>query len=72
MDSTSLDLGTAGITSGHSKIKTEYVQDQDQSFTQGFGKMSFLSSHAQNNVHASAHQVDFMGGKSKFVAKEKV
>ncbi|KAI8545956.1 hypothetical protein RHMOL_Rhmol07G0078100 [Rhododendron molle] len=72
MDSTSLDLGTAGSTSGHFKIKTEYVQDQDQSFTQGFGKMSFLSSHAQNNVHARAHQVDFMGGTSKFVAKEKV
>lgn len=69
MDSTSLGLGTTGSTSGHFKIKAEYVQDQDQSFTQGFEKMSYPSSHAQKNVNASAHQVDF---KSKFVAKEKV
>lgn len=69
MESTSLGLGTTGSTSGHFKIKAEYVQDQDQSFTQGFEKMSYPSSHAQKNVNASAHQVDF---KSKFVAKEKV
>ncbi|GMP41206.1 hypothetical protein CsSME_00011386 [Camellia sinensis var. sinensis] len=72
MDSLRLGLGASRSTSGHFEVKTEYLQDQDQFFIHGYGKMSYLTSHAQRNVHASVNQVDNAGGKSISVAKEKV
>ena len=65
-------LGTLRSQSGCTEVKTEYVQEKDQSFRQGFGGINYQTMHAQQNVHRSADQVDYAGGQTGPAAKEKV
>ncbi|PSS24328.1 hypothetical protein CEY00_Acc09250 [Actinidia chinensis var. chinensis] len=64
-------LGTLRSQSGCNEVKTEYVQEKDQSFHQGFGGTSYHTTYAQQNVHRSADQVNYAGGQTGPAAKEK-
>ncbi|KAA8537315.1 hypothetical protein F0562_026998 [Nyssa sinensis] len=64
-------LGALRSTSEQFGIKTEYVLDQDQSFTPGYGKMNDPAPHPPQNVQASMDDIEYAGGKSKIPVKEK-
>ncbi|GFZ02604.1 hypothetical protein Acr_15g0012120 [Actinidia rufa] len=64
-------LGTLMSQFGCTEVKTEYVQENDQSFHHGFGGISYQIMHAQQNVYQSADQVDYAGGQTRPAAKEK-
>lgn len=52
--------------------KTEYLQHDDLSFTIGHGKIRDLALHDMQNAHAISDHVEYAGGKSKPIDKEKV
>ncbi|XP_052193067.1 protein LNK2-like isoform X2 [Diospyros lotus] len=72
VDSPSSDLGAFGSMHEHFKVKTECMQDEDQSFTHSCLRMSHLTSHPVQNVHPYADQVDNAGLRSKPIEKEKI
>ncbi|XAR63519.1 hypothetical protein NMG60_11023480 [Bertholletia excelsa] len=69
-ESPSLGLGSLRRTPGQFEIKSEYVQDQEISFTHSFGKMNHLSSQ-QQNLQVSTDQVGCVADQTKPVAKGK-
>uniref|UniRef100_A0A5B6ZSQ3 Protein LNK2 n=1 Tax=Davidia involucrata TaxID=16924 RepID=A0A5B6ZSQ3_DAVIN len=64
-------LGALRSTFEQFEIKTEYVLDQDQSFTPGYGKMNDPTSHPPQNVQASVDAIEYAGCKSKISVKGK-
>ncbi|KAA8519141.1 hypothetical protein F0562_013385 [Nyssa sinensis] len=66
IDSPNLGLGPLRNKSEQFEIKTEYMLDQDQSFTTGYP-----TCHPPQNVQASVDDVEYAGGTSKILVKEK-
>ncbi|XP_065868294.1 protein LNK2 isoform X2 [Euphorbia lathyris] len=64
------ELGPLGNTSEHFEIKTEYTQEDGQSFTLDYGKMNLPASHGLQNAFAASDHVEYSGDRSKPVVKE--
>jgi hypothetical protein len=73
VDSLSLGSGELRNASEKIEIKTEYVeQDDDQSFTIGYGKIKAPACHGMQNAHAISDRVECAGDKSNTIVKEQV
>uniref|UniRef100_A0A2N9FEZ4 Protein LNK2 n=1 Tax=Fagus sylvatica TaxID=28930 RepID=A0A2N9FEZ4_FAGSY len=71
VDSLSLGSGELRNASEKIEIKTEYVeQDDDQSFTIGYGKIKAPACHGMQNAHAISDRVECAGDKSNTIVKE--
>ncbi|OAY53472.1 hypothetical protein MANES_04G165400v8 [Manihot esculenta] len=68
--SPSLGLGPLRNTSESSEIKSECIQDDDQTYTLDYGKVNDPASHGLQNACAVFDHVKYAGGKSKPTVKE--
>ncbi|KAK9912890.1 hypothetical protein M0R45_036724 [Rubus argutus] len=69
-DSPSSGSGVLRNASEHSEIKTEYVLQDEQAISLGYGKTDYAASHGLQNPPATLHHVEYAGGKSKPMEKD--
>lgn len=71
-DSSDLPFGALRNSIDRSEIKAEYMLDANQPFISGYKKLNETTSHAPQEVQASLETMEYFGGKSKLLGKEKV
>jgi hypothetical protein len=71
-DSPNLVSGGLRNASEQLENKTEYLRHNDLSYTIGHGKIKDLALHDMQNARAISDHVEYAGGKSKPIEKEKV
>lgn len=71
-DSSDLPFGALRTSIDQSEIKSDCMLDTGQPFISGYKKLNEATLHATQDAQASLDTIEYFGGKSKLLAKEKV